>query len=102
MNNGVSGPVCVQSTGVEAVGSNAAHTSTQSAGVETPPAAPPAKQEEEVGAESVPASTFATAHEVDQLMASPIVLESVPPATELGDAPDNLLGKAWGAPRGSV
>ena len=73
----MSGPgLWLQGTGVEAVGSNAAHTSTQRAGVVTPPAAPPAKQEEEVGAESVPASTFATAHEVDKLMASPIVLKT--------------------------
>jgi hypothetical protein len=133
VSDGVSGPgLCLQGTGVVAVGSTPASTSTQSAGVVTPPAAPPAKQEpavqqtaavevptpavaettprdagvmsppvsppaevrqkaetellpeqveeEEVGAESDPASSgadpTATAQEIDQLMASSIVLKT--------------------------
>jgi hypothetical protein len=46
VSDGVSGPgPCLQGTGVVAVGRTPAATSTQSAGVVTTPAAPPAKQE---------------------------------------------------------
>jgi hypothetical protein len=69
-------PAAPQGTGVRAVDSAPARTNPQSAGVITPPAAPPDKPEEEVGAESIPAPAFATAHEVEQLMASTIVLKT--------------------------